>query len=519
MSSAISNETGIPSERYGNGMSQTPTAIDAPSENAAERTLDPADEKEWASLRALGHRMIDEIFDYLKGRRQQPVWQPVPALTRQAMGQESVPRNGEGADAVYRSFIRDVLPYGIGNTHPRFWGWVMGTGTPEGVLAEMLAAGMNPNVGGFDDSAMLVEEQVIRWMAELMGMPAGTSGLLMSGGTMANLIGLAVGRHAKAGFDVRAQGLSGGPGLRVYCSTEAHSWLKKTMELMGMGRVALRAVGVDDGYRMKVDELHEAIASDRASGHTPVCVVATAGTVNTGATDDLPAIAEVCAREDVWFHIDGAFGAPAYWSEKLRPLVQGMERADSLAFDLHKWGYMPYDIGCVLVRDAEMHKAAFATGASYLTAMERGPAAGGLRFADRGIELSRGFRALKAWMSLKAKGVDAITGVIEQNVGQAHYLASLVEASSELELAAEAPLNIVCFRYSGASDTENTEILMRLQESGTAVPSGTVLGGRFAIRVAITNHRSRREDFNLLVESVTRIGRDVVSKTGIAAQS
>lgn len=434
------------------------------------------------------------------------------------MESEVVPRKGSGAAAAYESFVSDILPYGIGNTHPRFWGWVMGNGSADGVLGELLAAGMNPNVGGFDDSATLVEEQVIRWMAELMGFPAGTSGLLMSGGTMANLIGLAVGRHARAGFDVRAEGLRGGPMLRVYGSAETHSWLKKAMELMGMGRAALSTIGVDDQYRMKVDALKRAIEADRAAGMRPICVVATAGTVNTGATDDLPAIADLCTEEGLWFHVDGAFGAPAYWSEKLRGQVRGMERADSLAFDLHKWGYMPYDIGCILVRDAETHKAAFATGASYLTAMERGPAAGGLRFADRGIELSRGFRAMKAWMILKSQGVNAITAVMEQNVEQARYLASLVEKSPVLELAAEAPLNIVCFRYAAASDDQNREILMQLQESGMAVPSSTVLRGRFAIRVAISNHRSRREDFNLLVKTVEEIGTKVVAERANPSQ-
>ena len=457
--------------------------------------------------------MVDQIFDHLESRREQPVWRRIPAETRSAITSESLPREGQGVASAYEGFLRDILPYGIGNTHPRFWGWVMGSGTAEGVLAEMLAAGMNPNVGGFDDSATLVEEQVIRWMAELMGMPQNTSGLLMSGGTMANLIGLTVGRHAKAGFDVRGEGLYGGPPIRVYCSSEVHSWLKKAMELMGMGRSALHVVGTDRSYRMKVDELREAIAADRSAGLKPVCVVATAGTVNTGATDDLPSIADLCEEQDLWFHVDGAFGAVAYWSDSLRESVRGVERADSLAFDLHKWGYMPYDIGCVLVRDAEAHKGAFATGASYLTAMERGPAAGGLRFADRNIELSRGFRALKAWMSLKALGVDAITRAVEQNVEQAQYLAALVKGSHELELAADVPLNIVCFRYAGAGDKENQEILMRLQESGIAVPSGTMLDGRFAIRVANTNHRSRKSDFELLVETTIRLGKEVVGRS------
>jgi aromatic-L-amino-acid/L-tryptophan decarboxylase len=477
---------------------------------AIEKTLDPSSETEWHELRELGHRMLDGVFDHLMGRREQPVWQAIPVEAKAALASEGVPRSEQGVAAAYESFIRDVLPYGIGNTHPRFWGWVMGGGTPVGVLAEMLAAGMNPNVGGFDDSATLVEDAVIRWMAELMGMPEGTSGLLASGGSMANLLGLAAGRHAKAGFDVRGEGMQGGPLLRVYCSTETHSWLTKSLELMGMGRASLCAVAVDSGYRMRVDEVKEAVKADRAVGYRPLCVVGSAGTVNTGATDDLEAIADLCAAEDLWFHVDGAFGALAYWSEKLRPIMRGMERADSVAFDLHKWGYMPYEIGCVLVRDSEAHRAAFTTGASYLTAMERGPVAGGIKFAERTPELSRGFRALKAWMSLKAQGVDSIVEMIEKNVEQARYLAERVERSEKLELAADVPLNIVCFRYCGANDEQNKEILMRVQERGIAVPSGTVVGGRFAIRVAITNHRSRKVDFDLFVDAVERIGTEVV---------
>jgi glutamate/tyrosine decarboxylase-like PLP-dependent enzyme len=476
----------------------------------AERSLDPASEVEWAQVRELGHRMLDGMLDHIRGLRGLRVWSEPPAQTKAEFAVEGIPRTGVGAATAYASFVRDVLPYGIGNAHPRFWGWVQGNGTVVGMLAEMLAAGMNPNVGGFDDSATMVEEQVLRWLAELMGMPKGASGLLTSGGSMANLLGLAVGRNARAGFDVRELGMPGGPMLRVYCSTETHSWLKKAAELMGMGRMSLCAVAVDSGYRIRVDELKEAVAADRAAGYRPVCVVGTAGTVNTGATDDLAAIADVCAVEGMWFHVDGAFGALAYLSERLRPALHGMERADSLAFDLHKWGYMPYDVGCVLVRDAEAHRAAFATGASYLTAMERGPVAGGIRFAERTAELSRGFRALKVWMSLKAQGVDAFAALVEQNVEQAQYLARKIEDTPELELAAEVPLNIVCFRYREGSDDENKEILMRVQERGIAVPSGTMLDGRFAIRVAITNHRSRREDFDVLVEAVVRIGREVV---------
>jgi len=484
-----------------------------------EKTLDPGNEAEWADLRRLGHRMLDEILDSMQGLRSAPAWEQINGEARSAIEQEAVPYKGQGATAAYESFVRNVLPYGVGNAHPGFWGWVQSNGTPLGMLADMLAAGMNPHLAGFNAAPTLVEEQVLHWMAELMGMPTGTSGLLTSGGSMANLLGLAVGRHACAGFDLREEGLTSGPQLRVYCSRETHSWVKKAMELLGLGRAGLRVIGVDGAYRMKVEELRSSIAEDRAAGYRPICVVATAGTVNTGVSDDLDAIADVCAEEKLWFHVDGAFGALAYWSEKLRPALRGMERADSLAFDLHKWGYLPYEVGCVLVRDAEVHRAAFATGASYLTAMERGPAAGGLRFADRGVELTRGFKALKVWMSLKAHGVDAITEMIEQNVEQVRYLARRIESSPKLELAAEVPLNVVCFRYRGASDDQNKEILQRLQERGIAVPSGTVLEGRFVLRVANVNHRSRRGDFDALVEAVKSIGREVIEEESSAARS
>ena len=484
----------------------------------SERTLDPQDGPGWEELRVLGHRMVDDMFAHLQALGDGPAWQAVPSAAGAAIGQEALPREGQGAAAAYEDFAQNVLPYSVGNAHPRFFGWVQSNGTPLGMLADMLAAGMNPHMAGFNQAPALVERQVLAWLAELMGMPPGTSGLLTSGGSVANLIGLAVARHARAGFDVRAEGLRGHALLRVYCSTETHSWVKKAVELLGMGRVSLCSVAVDAEYRIDLEALRAAIAADREAGHRPVCVVATAGTVNTGASDDLMAIAAICEAEDIWFHVDGAFGAVAYWSAELRPQLAGMERADSLAFDLHKWGYLPFEVGCVLVRDAEMHRAAFATAASYLNVMERGPAAGGMTFADRGIELTRGFKALKVWMSFKAHGVDAITALVEQNVKQAQYLAELVRAEPELELLAPVALNIVCFRYvhdgfQGAALNElNQELLLRLQESGVAVPSSTLLQGRFAIRVANVNHRARREDFDLLVRAVVDLGRKIVTE-------
>ena len=478
-----------------------------------ERTLDPVGPKEWDELRALGHRMLDDMLDYLRTVRERAAWRPVPPDVRRRLS-EPVPHGPTPAEAVYEQFTRDVLPYPTGNVHPRFWGWVIGTGTPLAMLADMLASGMNPQVAEFDDAPAVVENQVIGWLVELLGMPAGTHGLLVSGGSMANFVGLAVARNARAGYDVRERGVQGSdqPQLLVYESTETHSSVRKAVELLGLGNQALRRIPVAADYTIDVAALRHAIAEDRAAGHRPICVVGNAGTVNTGATDDLPALAALCRDEGLWLHVDGAFGALAALAPALRPLVRGIEQADSVAFDLHKWMYLPYEVGCTLVRDQVAHRATFNVTPAYLAAFERGIAAGGFPFAERGVQLSRGFRALKVWMSLKAHGVDAFAQLIEQNVQQAAYLVGLIQAHPRLELLAPAPLNVVCFRYSAPGADEKTlnelnqEILLQIQESGLAVPSTTVLGERLAIRVAITNHRSRREDFDLLVRAVVERG-------------
>jgi glutamate/tyrosine decarboxylase-like PLP-dependent enzyme len=485
-----------------------------------DQTLDPED---WTGMRALGHRMVDDMIDYLATVRERPVWRAMPSEARARLA-APLPLEPQGADVTYEDFKTDVLPYPLGGIHPRFWGWVIGTGTAGGMLAEMLAAGMNSNVHGGEHAAAYVEAQVLSWLKQALGYPDTASGVLLSGGSMANFVGLAAARERRAGWDVKREGLNGAHGrLTFYASSETHSSVRKAIELLGVGGEGLRTIETDAEFRIRMDHLRAAVAADRAAGHVPVCVVANAGTVNSGAIDPLDALADFCRDERLWLHIDGAFGAIAAISPRLRPLLKGMERADSLAFDLHKWMYMPYEVGCTLVRLPEDQRAAFQTEASYLAPLDRGVAAGPHWFNHYGLELSRGFRALKVWFSLKEHGLRRYRTLVEQNVWQARYLADRIAADPRLELMAPVPLNVVAFRYVGALTdnaalTEaNREILLRLQESGAAVLTSSRLRGQFVLRVAITNHRSRREDFDLLIEEVLRIGESIAAGTAARA--
>jgi len=485
-----------------------------------EETLDPRD---WNKFRGLAHQMLDDILTYQQTVRRRPVWRPVPKRVERKF-EARLPLKGQSESEVYREFKRFILPYPLGNIHPRFWGWVMGNGTPLGSLSEMLAAGMNPNLGGGNHVANLVERQVIDWLREMLGYSEKASGLLVSGGSMANLTGLAVARNSKAGYDVREKGLSGRRRRMVlYGSAEMHSSLTRAVELLGLGRDALRCIPVDDAYRVDVDKLRTSVESDLKSGKKPICVIGTAGSTNTGSIDPLKELADVASEYNLWFHVDGAFGAFAYLPRKLRHLVKGMECADSIAFDLHKWGYLPFEVGCILVRDAEAHRSAFAMDARYLKHGTRGTAGDPVWFSDYGVQLTRGFRALKVWMALKAYGVRKLSALVQQNVEQASYLAELIRKSDDLELMAPVALNVVCFRFmkSGFDNAQlnslNEELLVSLQESGIAVLSGTDLQGRYAMRCAITNHRSIRNDFDLLVSEIEREGNLLQEKRAIVS--
>ena len=367
----------------------------------SDSTLDPTD---WAAFAGLAHRLLDQALDHLRTVRERPVWQPVPDAVRQALA-TPLPLEGRGAEATAAVALRSILPYATGNIHPRFFGWVHGAGTAGNLLAEILAATMNANLGGRDHGAIYVERQVIEWCRQLFGLPVGTSGLLVSGTSMATLIGLAVARHHQAGCEVRTDGVGAVPARLVgYASSEAHGSVVRAFEILGLGRSALRSIPVGADYRMDVAELQRAIAADRRLGCKPFCVVATAGTVNTGAIDDLGRLAEIAAEHGLWLHVDGAFGALAILSPEHRPALAGIERADSLAFDFHKWLHVQYDAGCVLVRRGDLHRDAFALHTGYLERTTRGLAGGEPWFCDFGPELSRGFRALKVWFTLEEHG-------------------------------------------------------------------------------------------------------------------
>ncbi len=487
-----------------------------------ESSLDP---QNWDSIRTLGHRILDEALDYLRTVRDRPVWRHAPDPVKSSFKQV-LPLDGQPPEEVYREFRESVLPYPVGNIHPCFWGWVFGTGTVMGAFAEFLAAVMNTNSGDLaHHSALHVEKQVLAWLKEMLEFPASASGLLTSGCSAANLIGLAVARNARAGFDLRKEGLAKTQGkMTLYASQEIHSSIQKAVELLGLGSQSIRYVPVNPRFQIDLESLEAAIARDRMDGLLPFCVVGAAGTVNTGAVDDLQALADLCQRENMWLHVDGAFGAWAKLAPGARDQVAGLERADSLAFDLHKWMYMPYGIGCVLVRDEAEHRKAFSLTPVYLSREQegRGLTGGDLPWlTDYGFELSRSFNALKAWMSLKEHGVRKYGRIIQQNIDQAHYLGELVSASPELELVAPVTLNVVCFRYlrpgldEATLDAINKEMIIELQESGIAVLSETTVAGKYVLRVGHTNHRSRREDFRLLVDEVIRLGSKRVINRGL----
>lgn len=483
--------------------------------NFDEPDLDPED---WEQFRKLGYEMIDLLVSYHKTLRERDVWKITPESVKENLN-KPIPLEGSSLEEVFHEFQNLILPYPTGNIHPRFWGWVHGTGTSSGALYELLAATMNPNTGGREHVANYVERQVISWACEMLGYDEKASGLLTSGCSMANLTGLAVARQVKTGGNMRKDGLlTLNKQLIIYGSDQLHSSIQKAVEVLGLGSDSLRIISTNPEYEMNIDELRKSIESDVKAGLFPLAIVGNAGTVNTAAMDDFEAIAILCQEYDLWFHIDGAFGALARILPEYDKKMKGFELADSIGFDMHKWLYIPYEIGCILVKNERAHRETFSLRPDYLSQEERGLASFKKWPTEYGVELSRGFRSLKAWMLIKEHGLDKYRKVLKKNVEQARYLAHLIEESPNLELMAAVSLNIVCFRYRpkkldlGQEELEqlNREILLQVQESGVAVFSSTHIKSGYALRVANTNQRSKFEDFNFLVETILEYGKTIL---------
>jgi aromatic-L-amino-acid decarboxylase len=473
----------------------------------------PADE-----IKRVGYRVVDMIAEHLTTLPQGPVFQAFPPeLAARYLDGSALSEAAQSPDEILATFATEIEPFPFGNGHPRFYGWVNSPPAVISVLAEALAAAMNPSCAGGNHAAIYVERQVIGWFKQMLGFPTHSMGLLVSGGSMATLIGLAVARHVKADFDIRAKGMQGSASRLVFYKTrEGHGCSQKAIELLGIGSEQLRIVDHDQALQMVPAALDALVRQDLAAGHRPVAVVASAGTVNTGSIDPLDELADICERHNLWLHVDGAYGAPAILSAKYGEQLSALSRADSVALDPHKWLYIPVEAGLVLVRDAEAMRAAFSLVPPYLRTDGNPTGVGGLPwFSEFGFQQTRGFRALKVWMALKHHGLGGYRRAIDRNIALAEHLAELIRGSNDFELFEPQSLSIVCFRYSPpelrhdgeALDAVNKRLLERIQLGGEAFLSGTVMDDTFWLRACIVNPRTSRKDIEALVELTLTTGK------------
>ena len=464
-------------------------------------------------VRRLGRLAADCVAEHRARLTERPVFGKVGPDA--AIFDIPLPEAGRPAEEIIAFVGAQVMPRAMGNSHPRFFGFINASADPLGTVADYMASAMNPNCWGGDHAAVHVENRVVRWLCELMGFPADAQGILASGGSMANFIALAAARRAMTPGNVREDGLGEGPRLVVYASDQVHSCVDKAVDLLGIGTRYLRKIPCDDGFRLPMDALASAVAEDRARGLRPAIVVGSAGTVNTGAVDPLDAIADFCARESLWFHADGAYGAMARIAPSLAPQFAGIERADSLAADPHKWLYVPYEAGATLVREGHRLADAFRKFPEYLASDPDSPFPGPAWFAERGPELSRGFKALKVFMGLLRHGRSGYAAAIERDVALARFLSDAVDRRPELERLAPTTLSIVNFRHRvpGAApervDAINRQIVNRLLGSGSFFLAPTILKGRASLRVCIVNFRTSEEDLRFLLDEVCRVGAEL----------
>jgi aromatic-L-amino-acid decarboxylase len=472
--------------------------------------------------REFADRAVDLWQEFLTALPDLPVGRLLPSEKVREAVAISVPDAPMVDDELFAYLRSVVFDWSMYPGHPGFMAYVSGPGTVPGAAADLLAAGLNQNVGGWvlSPAASEIELALTRFFAEEMfGFPEGSGGIITSGGSMANFVGLKAARDHKAGWNVRTQGVAGGPPLTMYMSEETHIVSERAADMLGVGTEQLRKIPVDGGFRVRVDLLREAIAVDRAAGFRPFAVVGSAGTVATGAVDPMHELADLCAEEDLWFHVDGAYGGPAVLAPDLRPLFDGIERADSIAFDPHKWLYTPHSGGCVLVRNMAHLAESFEGDASYVH-QDKEYTQRGLDLGRHGPQFSRSFWALKVWVSLLAHGREAYARRISHDAELARYLAASADAHPSFELISPAVLSICCFRYvpqdlnananAGARDRYLDELNERLvadiQLDGRVFPSNAVLGERHTIRVCIVNFRTEAEQMDLLLEVAEELG-------------
>ncbi|MCL4559117.1 MAG: pyridoxal-dependent decarboxylase [Chloroflexi bacterium] len=463
-------------------------------------------------FRRLGYQAVDLLADHLDRlqKRLEPARRAVPEGLRQQLLEQPLPQNGSEPEELLAYFAENILPYPLGHTNPRFFAWVNSPAAPISVIGELLAAGMNSSVAGGDQAGTYLEHAVLDWLKEIMGFPKESGALLVSGGSLATIVGLAVMRyaHAQSG-DLRGRGLQGeDPPMVVYTSAEAHSCVDKAVELLGIGHDSLRKIPVDGDFRMDVGKLQQQIEIDRQSGLHPVCVVASAGTVNTGAVDPLEQIADVCVQEQLWFHVDGAYGGIAVLSEQAREWFRGIERADSLGIDPHKWMYIPIECGCVIVRNRQSMRDAFSAVPPYLRDDRQLP-----WFSEYGPQQTRGFRALKLWLAMKQVGVEGYRQLISRDIHLAERLREKIKARPDFELISAGPLSVTCFRYAPPGipapelDAFNRMLLDAVQKVGEVYLTSTILNGVFALRASIINFRTEEADLDFLLDAIEREAR------------
>jgi aromatic-L-amino-acid decarboxylase len=457
-----------------------------------------------------GNSVTQFMIDYLGGLRDRPAYRHTCSREIRSRLDSTLPIKGTDFDSLLKVLRETIVPFSRQNAHPRMFGYVQSPGTPIGAFADLLASTLNANLTIWRSAPAPVELErlTIDWIRQILGFPAEAGGLFVSGGSMANLAALGAARHTRDHSLGR---------LRMYASSATHFSIAKAAALLGIGRENVRHVAVDESFRIRVDDLVEKINADLASDYIPFCVVANAGTVDTGAVDSLREIREIADRFQLWMHVDGSYGAFAILAESAKRLFAGMEQADSIALDPHKWLYLPVDVGCVIYRDPEAARAAFAHEADY-TRMFGEEADEAFVCWDYGPELSRRFRALKVWMLLKGVGLDRLSEAIENNLVCARHLESMVRASDDFEMVAPVELSIFCFRHvpvqlrnqsPKAIDAFNQRLLVALQRDGSSYLSNAIVGGRFALRGCVLNYRTTLRDMEILLDDLRRVAKSL----------